>query len=199
MPDFATQTSTLLLEGLRDSGNAPAWAEFDARYRPIVLGVARRLGLGEADAADAAQEAMVRFLREYRAGKYERGRGRLRHWLMAMARSCIGDARRRADRARGARGESALGGLTDPEVDGLWSEELRATVLRRAGDLLRRDTDLGSKTIEAFEMLAMEGHTPAAVAGACGMSVDSVYKARARCLERLRDAAEKLSAAYEAD
>jgi RNA polymerase sigma-70 factor (ECF subfamily) len=200
MTDMATQTSTLLLEGLRDPRNAPAWEEFDARYRPIVTGVGRRVGLSEADAADAAQETMVRFLREYRAGKYERGRGRLRHWLAAMARSCVADARRRAARGRVARGESAIAGLVaDTDVDELWDEELRATVLRRAGEMLRRDTALDPRTIRAFELLALGGRSPADVAAELGMNVESVYKARARCLERLREAAAQLSAAYDAD
>jgi RNA polymerase sigma-70 factor (ECF subfamily) len=197
---MATQTSTLLLEGLRDPGNAPAWEEFDARYRPIVMGVARRVGLSEADAADAAQETMVRFLREYRAGKYERGRGRLRHWLAVMARSCMADVRRRAARARVARGESAIAEMAaESDVGELWDEELRATVLRRAGEMLRRDTALDPKTIRAFELLALSGRTPADVAAELGMNVESVYKARARCLERLRESAAQLSAAYDAD
>ena len=48
-------------------------------------------------------------------------------------------------------------------------------------------------------MLPFGDNVQAAVAAELGMSVESVYKARSRCLEWLREAAEKLSAAYEAD
>jgi len=43
----STQTTTKLLEELKDEANADAWNEFDTRYRPILIGFARRLGLGE--------------------------------------------------------------------------------------------------------------------------------------------------------
>ena len=49
-----TTTTTVLLEGLLDSGNEAVWREFDARYRPIIVGFARTLGLDPDDAADVA-------------------------------------------------------------------------------------------------------------------------------------------------
>jgi hypothetical protein len=72
-----SRTTTALLEGLHDPADAVAWEQFDRRYRPIVVGFASRLGLADADAADVAQEVMLQFVKEYRAGKYDRQRGRL--------------------------------------------------------------------------------------------------------------------------
>ena len=79
-----TRTTTVLLEGLHDASNDAVWGEFDRRYRPVVFGFARRLGLDDADAADVAQETLTRFLEEYRRGVYDRERGRLRSWLVTL-------------------------------------------------------------------------------------------------------------------
>ena len=67
-----SQTTSALLEGLLEPSQEEAWREFDARFRPVILGFGRKLGLREPDAADAAQETLMRFLVDYRAGKYAR-------------------------------------------------------------------------------------------------------------------------------
>ena len=100
-----TRTTTALLEGLRDSENAILWEAFDRRYRPILVGFARNLGLDEVDAADVAQETLSRFVQEYREGRYDRSRGRLGAWLVGIARYRILDLRRkRAVSREGASG-----------------------------------------------------------------------------------------------
>jgi RNA polymerase sigma-70 factor, ECF subfamily len=96
-----TVTTSTLLRGLLASRDDRAWCEVDERYRPIVLRLAERCGLDADDAADVAQETLTQFFEDYRAGKYDRQRGRLRAWLTGIARHRIADARRR----RGARGE----------------------------------------------------------------------------------------------
>jgi hypothetical protein len=40
-----TRTTTEMLAALHDARNEPAWEAFDARYRPIIVGFARNLGL----------------------------------------------------------------------------------------------------------------------------------------------------------
>jgi hypothetical protein len=54
-PDVPT-TSNALLQALFDTHNGATWRLFDARYRPILLRFARRLGLSTDDAADVAQD-----------------------------------------------------------------------------------------------------------------------------------------------
>ena len=81
-----TITSTTLLDGLKDQGNAPVWSEFCTRYRPVIVAFARRLGMSEDDAQDAAQEALITFAAAYREGKYSRDKGRLRSWLLTLAK-----------------------------------------------------------------------------------------------------------------
>ena len=63
----AWRTTTALLDGLFDSANQSIWREFDARYRPILMAFARRLGLNRDNAADVTQETLACFVRDYRA------------------------------------------------------------------------------------------------------------------------------------
>jgi hypothetical protein len=60
-------TTTHLLDGLFDTENQQAWAEFDSRYRPILIGFLKRMGLSDADAADVAQDTLTCFVQDYRA------------------------------------------------------------------------------------------------------------------------------------
>jgi DNA-directed RNA polymerase specialized sigma24 family protein len=81
-----TQTSTTLLEGLKDAHNRTVWAHYVDRYRPLILSYLRRLGLTAADGEDVSQEALFAFAESYRAGSYDRQRGKLRDWLQGIVR-----------------------------------------------------------------------------------------------------------------
>ncbi len=191
------RTTTALLHDLRDPGNQAAWDLFDARCRPLLVALGRRLGLPAEDAADAAQETLLRFVREYRAGRYKRDRGGLRAWLLGIARRCIADVgRRRA--VRGAdRGESALDRVPDDaEVTRLWESGYREWLLGEALERLRASPRLDARTLRAFEMLALEGRSPRDAAEATGLGVDDVYIAKHRCLKRLRALIARLDGGY---
>ncbi len=192
-------TTTHLLDGLADPAHEEAWRALDERYRPILIGFARRLGLADADAADVAQEALLRFLQEFRGGRYERGRGHIRSFLVTLARTRAADLRRRRARRREARGDSAFVELAADEADSLWEEECRHVILRQALDELRSSTRMQERTIRAFERVALEGQEPAVVAEELGMSMDEVYVAKHRTLERLRETIARITAAYHAD
>lgn len=115
-PRSGPTTTTALLDSLKDPSNAPIWDEFDARYRPILHGFARKLGLSQEDAADVAQQAMTEFVRDYRAGLYHRGKGRLSSWLISIARNRAVDLQRAQGRRRGWRGESAFQHIATPDA-----------------------------------------------------------------------------------
>jgi len=82
---LATRTTTRLLDALRDKSNEPIWGQFDARYRPVLAGLARRLGLRDTDADEVAQQSLVEFMCAYREGRYDRSKGRLSSWLLGIA------------------------------------------------------------------------------------------------------------------
>lgn len=196
---FPTRTSTSFLEDLHDPSATEAWREFDRRYTPIITGFARHLGLGEADAADVAQETVVAFLSEYRSGGYSRDRGRLRSWLLAMARSRIALVRR-----RGVRHSASLEVGEAPEpcddrtLEAIWETQRRRELLRQAMDQLRTTTRIDARTIRAFELLCIHRMAPEVVADELGMQVRDVYVSKFRVAQRLRTIVASLQTAYPA-
>ena len=192
------RTTTALLVGLFDPANAAAWELFDRRYRPILIGFARNCGLNDGDAAELAQATIVRFVEEYRAGKYDRGRGRLGAWLVTIARYRLLDQPRRGAPARVARGESAMVDLDDERsVSAVYEAERRMAVLREALDELRERTKTDPKTIRAFELLFYQGMSVQAVAADLGMSAHDVYLAKSRVAGKLREIVTRIESEYE--
>lgn len=174
------------------------WIEFDARYRPIVEAIARRMGLDASDASDVAQETMLQFLKEYQAGRYDRDRARLRAWLVALARTRVAAVYRARARRRIDRGESAVVQLPDEaEMTIMWDAERRTVILREAIRELRSATKLKEHTIQAFELLTMQSMPPAAVAEQLEISVDEVYLAKSRVAKRLREIIAKIESAFD--
>ena len=195
-----TRTTTNLLAGLRTAGHDPAWAEFDRRYRPVLINFARKLGLPDADAQEAAQDTLSEFARLYADGRYDPSQGRLRMWLIGIAKRQIAATRRRSAAYAAARGESVLSVLPDDdESERLFLAQRREHILAEALTELRRTTSMNEKTIAAFELLVTRKLPPATVAETLGMSTHDVYLAKSRCLAKVREIAQSLESAYEGD
>ncbi len=197
-------TTTALLDALKDEGNSPVWVEFDARFRPILHGFARKLGLNAEDAADVAQQALTEFVRDYRSGMYQKGRGRLSSWLISIARNRAVDIQRGQGRRKEWRGESALdqvsGGseMQDPaQLTAIWDAEKKHAVLAAALTELRSISKMSESTIKAFELVAIRGVPTAAAAKECGISVDEVYVSKNRVTKQLREIVSRIAEAYE--
>lgn len=200
LPLSQTATTTTLLDGLKDESASSIWDEFDRRYRTIVYGFARRLGLDEADAADVAQETLMRFVRDYRAGRYDRGQGRLRAWLIGIAKFRIYDLRRDRARHRAARGASAIDNLAeDTDAEAVWDAEQRRFIFDQALAELRETTRLSEKTLEAFERVVLKQEAVNDVALALGVSAQEIYDAKSRIVGKLKDVLAKYEALFDAD
>jgi RNA polymerase sigma-70 factor (ECF subfamily) len=197
-PTLTMTTTSALLSGLRENDNSRAWEQFDARYRPLILAYAQRLGLDAEHAADVAQESLLCFIRDYRDGKYQRERGRLRSWIIGIVKHRALDALRGRARRRGERGESVIDTLADNAwLESEWEQERRQLLLRRALAELRETSRTADRTIQAFEQLVLNGRTVNDVAAALGMTPSDVYTAKNRVAERLRDILSQLDALYD--
>ena len=190
-----TRTNTALLEGLKDSGDEAAWREFDARYRPLVVAVARRMGLQPSDAEDAAQETMAAFVQAYRQGRYDRQEGRLRDWLRGIACHKVRDLQRRqgrcekpaADRTDATR---LLDQVPDEAPEAAWDAEWEKALLRQCLEEVRREVQ--PQTFEAFTLLALHEWPARRVAEHLQISEDVVYQSKSRVLKRVRELAAHL-------
>ncbi len=195
---LATHTTTALLDGLFDLQNDSAWRQLDDRFRPVILSFARKLGLGPADAADVAQETLTQFLRDYRDGKYDRTRGRLRSWITGIAKHRIAELNRSRAGRREYRGQSAIVSLPDDcELNTLWDTECRQAALGVAMRQLASANKVSPRTLDAFRMHVIEGAPPEQVAQSLTMSIRAVYIAKHRCLARLREAMDQLGEVYD--
>ena len=192
------RTTTALLAALHDSSNAAAWEVFDRRYRPILIGFARSCGLSEHDAAELAQATIVRFIEQYREGKYDRERGRLGAWLVTIAKYRLLDMRRKTSSMHVAHGESAIVNLDDDRsVGDAYDTQRRLAILREALQELREKTRTDPKTIRAFELLYYHGMTVQAVAADLGMQPQDVYLAKSRVAARIREIVARIEQEYE--
>ena len=195
MPD--TQTSTTLLEGLRNHDDRSAWRRFSNRYQPILAATMYRAGLRDSEAQDAIQETLVAFLEAYRQGKYERDKGRLRSWLVGIAINKIREIRRRLARReqqplQGSDGALVFDVAVDEDslsqaFDEEWERSVMAECLRQV------QAQVEQKTFEAFRLFALEGWPAVRVAGQLGMSCDTVYVHKGRVLGKLREIRERLA------
>ena len=193
-----TRTTTAMLEGLHDSENAELWEAFDRRYRPILVGFARNLGVGDVDAADIAQETLSRFVHEYREGKYDRTRGRLGAWLVGIARYRILDLRRKLSGRRQIVDDDAVAVLDDERhLTQVWENERKQAVLQEAMHELRTNSRTDPRTIEMFELLMVHGLTTQAVAEQMDVTDHDVYLAKSRVAQRLRTIVERIEAEYD--
>jgi RNA polymerase sigma-70 factor (ECF subfamily) len=193
-------TTTVLLESLKDPARDSVWAEFDARYRPILIAFGRRFGLTPTDAEEIAQDTLAAFLRAYREGKYDRTRGRLSSWIISIAQHQALMRRRGRARRGIMRGESGLADLRNhTHLTEVWRAEQERALFARAWDTLRATGRTAESTLKAFELVAMRGVPPAAAAAECGLTLDEVYLAKNRVTKRLRELVAQLTLACEED
>lgn len=187
-PGLTTCTSTALLEGLK-RGDSRVWDLYVERYRPLILGYARRLRLGPEDAEDLAQVALLEFSAAYRQGKYDRDRGRLRSWLFGIVHRQILSWRRK-HASPGRLGQTEASDLwqkleAEGEMEKAWESEWREAVIRQCLLEVRREVE--PQTFEAFERFAVHGRSAEQVAQELHTTANAVFLAKRRVLRRLRE------------
>ena len=195
-----TTTTTALLEGLYDVQDSVVWQVFDDRYRPIIVGVCRRLGLNDSESDDVAQDTLLQFLRDYREGRYSRDRGRLRSWVVGIARHRVIDYQRSRGRRKEKVGHSSAMEVPDERsLEDIWDQEMERSILRQSVEELRRTTRTTEKSIRAFEMIVFDRREVEAVAEILEMKAHDVYVAKSRVTTKLREIVERLKNLYEVD
>ena len=202
-PDLGATTTTLLLDSLKDESNERVWVGFEGRYRPILQGVARRLGLPVEDAADVAQQTLFEFVRDYRLGKYKRGQGRLRTWILSIARNrSIDLLRARGRERRHAADTESITESNEPTLDAAesaWNMEEERTIYRQAYAELMQNSKTEPHTARVFQLIAERGMSSEAAAHECGVTVEQARLANHRMTRRLQEIVGRITQAYEHD
>lgn len=199
---FATKTTTRLLDALHDHANEPAWEHIDQRFRPVIAGLARRLGVSDADADEVAQHTLSEFVRAYRTNRYDRAKGRLSSWILGIAHHHalrIGRERRRANADSPALDNAIDLACDESTLRDIWTDERDRAILAKALAMLRDQSGIDDRTLHAFELIALRGVPAAEAASQCAMSLDQAYVAKSRVTRRLREVVEQLTQAFEDD
>lgn len=190
-PALNSVTNTILLNGLRDAGNKSVWSQFVGRYQPMIVKYARRFGLSDADAQDAAQQALIAFCGAYQDGKYDRDKGRLRVWLFGIARNQIRNLIKKGKRREvqivndSSQTDFFVQQTDDETLERVWEEEWRDAVLRQCLEEVTREFD--PKTVKAFELFAWKGKSAKQVAEMLELTPNAVFIAKHRVMKRIRE------------
>lgn len=171
---------------LQQTESAPrelAWNEFHARYAPMIIKFAQRLGLPAQDVDDVVQDVMIGFFSRSPTFTYDPAKGRFRGYLKVCTHHAA--QRRRQNTKAIASDPSRLAEVVDEAaIDHLWEDVWESELLRRTVEELR--LEMGStKAFQAFEQHVMFERPADIVATALQMHLNSVYRAKDQIVQIL--------------
>lgn len=183
----SSATSVSLLQRVKDSGDQAAWCDFVRLYAPLVYSYGRKRGLQDADAADLAQDVLQIAAAKMDNFQYDPARGSFRGWLLTVT---LNQVRRksRSTQPRGTGRTTILNLLQEQptkQEESNWDQQSQTQILRWASEQVR--SEFKPQTWQAFQLTAVQQIPAAEVASQLGMSVGSVYVAKSRVINRLRE------------
>lgn len=193
----STQPSLLLR--IRDERDHDSWSQFVEVYTPLVYAFLRKQGLQDADAADVAQDVLTLVATAISSFEYDRQKGSFRGWLFSIVRNrlrrFLDQGRRRVAGSGGTEAYQSLQQQPDPAADAqsVWDRDYRRHLFQWAARRVKNDFQ--DSTWRAFQRVAVEGDSAAAVAADLGLSVAAVYMAKRRVLKRLQEQISELQGA----
>jgi RNA polymerase sigma-70 factor (ECF subfamily) len=178
------ETSTSLLERLRQPGQEQAWARFVELYTPLLYGWTRRAGMQHQDGIDLVQDVFVILVGKLPEFKYDHERS-FRAWLKTLLLNRRRDLMRRRAARPAEVGNAELDGLAESASNELFEEtEYRKHVVGRA--LLLIQPEFTETTWKAWTEHGVAGRPAVEVARELGLSAGAVFTAKSRVLASLR-------------
>jgi RNA polymerase sigma-70 factor, ECF subfamily len=174
-------TSATLLSHLRHDNDPSAWGRFVRLYSPLLYSWAGSMGLQHADALDLVQEVFTTLIQKLPEFTYDSHKS-FRSWLFTVTRNkFLEKARRRVlpvDR-RVPPEELVAPPAAEAVEEGDFQRYLMGQVLPAMRELFQ------PSTWQAFWEHVVEGQPAPEVAARLGVTVNAVFKAKARVLARL--------------
>ena len=179
-------TSPSLLLRMRDHRDQEAWQNFCRVYGSLVYGYCRKCKLDANDAADVAQEVLLRVSRGIRKFEYDRSKGRFRDWLSRIVHNEI-------SRWFSQRKRMATDGVDNLHQSNAhaWQEHFHQHLLAEALKLAQ--VHFSAATWQAFQMVWIDDVPSTDVAGIMNRNLDFVYTSKSRVLKRLKLEIERLA------
>lgn len=183
-------TSASLLERLAHPSDEQAWRRLLDLYTPLLQGWLHRHGLQSSDADDLVQEVLAVVVRELPGFEHNHRPGAFRHWLRAILTNrlrAFWKARQHRPVAPGSSSfQAAVDQLEDDKsgLSQLWDDEHNRHVVGKLLDQIR--SQVAPNTWLAFYRVSLEGKAEEVVAAELGLTVNAVFIAKSRVLNRLR-------------
>lgn len=199
--DDSLPTRASLLARLRNWDDSGSWQDFSRTYERLILGVARKSGLTDAESQDVLQEVLLSVAKKIEGFESTDRPGSFRTWLLNLTRWRITDQIRRrhglpkADHPKptAAEGTATIERVPDPAGAGFektWDEEWQLSLVEAAINRLRRNTK--PRHFQIFELYNLRHWKPDAVARELGVSRIQVYLVHHRLLKQLKAEIERL-------
>ncbi len=184
--DSFLPTRSSLLSRLKNASDAVAWQGFVDNYGRLIYQVCLRTGLQRQEAEDIVQETITAVARQMPKFTYDRSKGSFKGWLARVTRNHIADYLTRKTREAAHRAEmpeeQAEAEDRDTEgsceLDTVWESEWRQHLLDRA--LRRVQEVVTARSIQIFQLSAVQGWSTEEIAGSLAISRARVYLARHR-------------------
>lgn len=186
--EITSGTSSNLLQ-LAQQNNQAAWQDLCQLYRPLIRYWCRQSRVAESEADDIEQDVFRSVFSALSNFSQRQNSGSFRSWLWTITRNKIRDHfKNRSNKTRSVGGTDAhmmLYQVPDAEpADTQFENPKDSSVIHTALDIIRGEVK--PHTFDAFWRSTIDGTAPDIIAQELGITVDSVYQAKARILRRLR-------------
>jgi len=188
---------------LKNWDDADSWQDFSRTYERLILGVARKSGLRDAECEDVLQEVLLSVARKVGEFESNPARGSFKNWLLNLTRWRITDQIRKrnglppmsADPERRPDDTATVERVADPAgamVEQVWEEEWQMSVMEAAIARLRRRVK--PKHFQIFELYNLRQWSAPQVARELGVTRIQVYLVHHRLTKLLKEEASRLEA-----
>ncbi|MCA9060126.1 MAG: sigma-70 family RNA polymerase sigma factor [Planctomycetaceae bacterium] len=184
-------TRETLIQRLPNGADVEAWDDFVEIYEPLLFRLALSKNMQRADAEDFVQEVLTAVSKAIGRWLENEDRGPFRAWLFRIAQNLAINFLTRPQHQRLGSGDSRVGRLLNeqPAPDGdstlFFQQEYRRELFRHAAETIREQ--VSEPQWNAFWMTSVEQKSAADVAMETGMSIGSIYIARSRITQRIRE------------
>ena len=162
-----------------------AWETFVSLYSPLMFYWARKVGLGQADAADLVQEVFAIVFRRLPEFRYDR-EGSFRGWLRTVTMNKFREQHRKNKVPLRPATESILERLASiPEAESTWDIDYSRMLLQQA--MQKMECDFEPATWQALSAVMSGELTVELAANKFDVSSWTIYSARSRLMRRLRE------------
>lgn len=176
-------TSITLLERLRTSGDHEAWSRFARLYTPLMFYWCCRAGMQAQDSADLVQDVFVILVQKLPEFQYDR-QSSFRSWLRVVTLNKWRERQRRTA-LHPVISMQDVEGLAEQPEDWIPEElEYRQHLVQRGLAII--EPEFSPLAWQSFQQHVVEGREAADVAARLGIRMGTVYAAKCRILNRLR-------------